>query len=101
MKRVLLVLALGLLVVGCSNNKEDVSKKKFEMLATEYYEKELKGKIIGVTEYTITLKALKTKGYDVSSLVNGETGKECDESSSVIITETDKSYETKVNLICD
>ena len=101
MKRVLLIIALVLLVVGCSNHKAEVNDKKFEMIATEYYEKELKGKVIGVTEYTITIKTLKAKGYDVSSLVNSETGKECDESSNIVITDNGGSYETKINLICN
>lgn len=100
MKKVLLVLALLFLVAGCSKNSQSVVEKKFEKLAESYYEKELKGKVVGIDEYTVTLKALKDKGYDVSEIVNSETKKECDETSSVIITEKDKSYTTKVNLIC-
>lgn len=100
MKRFILLVVLVLLIAGCSNHEQDVNEKKFKMIATEYYEKELKGKVIGVTEYTITLKGLKLRGYDVSSIVNSE-GKECDETSSIVITEKDNSYEMKVNLICN
>ena len=101
MKRFLLVLALILLVAGCSKTKTDAAEKKFKILAVEYYEKELKGKVIGVSEYTVTLKTLKAKGYDVSGVVNKDTGKECDETSNVVITIQDGSYDTKVNLICN
>jgi uncharacterized protein YcfL len=100
MKKVLLIIVLIFLVVGCSKHTQSGIEKKFEKVAVQYYEKELKGKVVGIDEYTITLKALKIKNYDVSGIVNAETNKECDETSSVIITVKDKSYETKVNLIC-
>lgn len=97
MKKFLLVLVVILLVAGCSKATGTAQEKKFRKIAIEYYEKELKGKVVGINEYTVTLKNLKDRNYDVSEIVNQ---KECDETSSVTIDVTGKSYETSVNLIC-
>lgn len=97
MKKFLLVLVVILLVAGCSKSTGTAQEKKFRKVAIEYYEKELKGKVVGINEYTVTLKNLKDRNYDVSEIVNQ---KECDETSNVTIDVTGKSYETSVNLIC-
>ncbi len=105
MKKFILVTIFVLLVCGCGKNTGEKSynkiEKRFVKMAETYYEASLKDKVMGMDRYTISLSNLKQNGYDISKIIDPDTKKSCEESSTVTIILTEKdTYTTEVNLIC-
>lgn len=81
-------------------------EKEITNIAETYYQDEVKGKVIGIEEYRITLAILESSGYDVN--IFRENNCDFDKSySNIIIDDPNEintqniNYSIKVHLSCD
>lgn len=113
MKKILFIGLILLFVTGCGASKEEkvekevnAVEKQMTTFATNFYEKNVKNYINGITEQKVTIQQLKDFDYDTSLLV--EPGKKtlCSTESYALIkiedsTNVKKSkYTVENHLIC-
>ncbi len=106
---VLLLVLLGVIYLTKEKDGSDNLKSNFEELVKTYFEKNIKGNVINVSQQKVTLKTLKSMNYNTTIMKNASTGKECNLENTyglVIIEnpeETEKAnirYKIEVRLDC-
>jgi len=111
MKKFIVLGLLLLFVTGCGCAKDTKTKTKdleatMKEYASDFYEKNVKELVTGITEQEVTIATLKKLDYDTSVLKDPETGKLCSSDSYAIITIEDPSnlkdsdYTVKNYLTC-
>lgn len=64
----IIITSVALLMANDTAKKMDNSEAEMERLTTQYYERNIKGKVFGVNRQKVTVQALEDAGYDVSKI---------------------------------
>lgn len=71
----------GLMCCGCGKKTYSKLEEEMTTLASNYYEEQLKGVVLGFNEHQVSLEMMEKVGYNINNFIN----KNCDKSSYSVI----------------